>query len=144
MIIVRTVEGSSPIEYSFDVRKIPLSRATMLETRYQKLTGDTSATIEQLRLGAIQGGAAALRVALWHVEELQHVGRRIEDVDPLVGEVTVKPTLDEIEEIREGVKLNTALSDSQRELMFGGLDAMAAEARSEGKAPSTNSTDATG
>ncbi len=128
MLIIHTPEGAEPKTYNCDFRKISLSRATMLESRYQKLTGDTTATLEQLRMSAIQGGSAATRVSLWHVLDLEHMGKvRIEDVDPLVGEVEVKASKFEVDQLRDAVAKNSGLSDSQREMILSGLDSMATD-----------------
>lgn len=145
MLITYSPEGAPPEMFDCDFRKISLSRATMLESRYQKLTGNTTATLEELRMSAIQGGSAATRVALWHVLDLQHMGKvRIEDVDPLVGEVEVKASKAEIDQLRDAIAKNTGLSDSQREMILAGLDAMSAPEDTSGKAASTTSEAVTG
>lgn len=149
MFITETTEGDEPQRYEFNAKRITLSRAAMLETRYKKLSGDDSATVEQIWLGAIQGGAVAQRVILWHCKNVIHPTLKIEDVDPFVGEVEVRPSTGEVEQLRAAVETNKALDDRTRELMLGSLEAMVeAQVESEvdeaGKAPSPSSDDATG
>ncbi len=146
MHITYTPEGQSPQRYEFDAKRITMSRAAMLESRFKKLSGEDTATIELLRMSAIQGGAAAQRVILWHVLNLEHPTLRIEDVDPLMAEVEVKASKGEIDELRDAVARNTGLNDSQREMILASLDDLRGDAEDsyEGKAPSTDSETSTG
>jgi hypothetical protein len=146
MFITEKPEGQAPTRYEFDAKRISMSRAAMLESRFKKLSGEDQVTLELMRMSAIQGGAAAQRVILWHCKNVLHPVLKIEDVDPLMGEVEVKPSAGEIEELRAAVANNTGLNDAQRELILASLDTLAGEPEEsdEGKAPSSDSETSTG
>jgi hypothetical protein len=145
MFITEKPEGQPPQRYEFDAKRISMSRATMLESRFKKLSGDDQATLELIRMSAIQGGAAAQRVILWHCKNVLHPTLPIEDVDPLMGEVEVKPSAGEIEELRAAAASAPGLNDSQREMLLASIDALGGEPEDDvGKAPSGDSETSTG
>jgi hypothetical protein len=145
-VTYRPEGATAPQVFDFDHKRLPMSRATMLEARYKYLTGDGE-SIELIQMAAIQGGAAAKRVVLWHCLNLVHATLRIEDVDAPVGEVDVTPSAGEIRELRDAISRQRNLPDYQREALLSSLDAMAADATEEleeGKAPSASSDATTG
>lgn len=142
-------EQPVPVRYEFDAKRLPLAGAAMVEAKYQKLAGDFL-TVDQIRLAAIQGGANAIRVSLWYAKTLVHAQTRIEDVNPLLGEIDVRASAGEIAELRRSAETNKALSEQQREFMLASIDEMAeddppvAEADEVAESPLDGSVAATG
>lgn len=147
MIVTYHPEDSAePQVWEFIHSRLRETRAEMIEKRYAKLIGEKTAPLDQWRMAVLQGAAAARRVLLWHLQNLDHVTLRIEDVDPLRSELTVEMSRPELEELRAAIAGSTAMDESQRDMMIAALDADIAKAPEEGlgKAPSKSSDAATG
>lgn len=134
--------------WDFVPGRIRESRGEMIEKRYAKLIGEKSSNFEQFRLGVLQGQSSARRVLLWHFLDLPHPGRvKIEDVDPLKGELEVEASKTELVDMRAILaQMGNPDDDVQLQIQLAAIDAQieAAPDDDEGKAPSKTSDDVTG
>lgn len=146
MKVVYTPEGGERQEWDFLPARIRESRAEMIERRYAKLIGEKSVPFEQFRMAALQDSASARRVLLWHLLSTIHPTVRIEDVDPLRGELKVTASKSELGELRTVLETTGGMDDEQRTIMLATIDAQIAGAPDDeaGKALSPISGDATG
>jgi hypothetical protein len=146
MKVVYTPEGQQAQEWDFLPARIRESRAEMIERRYAKLIGEKSVPFEQFRMAALQDSASARRVLLWHLLSMQHPSIRIEDVDPLRGELKITASKSELGELRMALETAGGMEDGERETMLAMIDAQIAAAPDDeaGKALSPISGDDTG
>jgi hypothetical protein len=146
MKIVYSPEGGDAQEWDFLPARIRESRAEMIERRYAKLIGEKSIPFEQFRMALLQDSASARRVALWHLLNTQHPTIRIEDVDPLRGELKITASKSELGELRLALETAGGLDEEQRASMLAAIDAQMADAPEDeaGKALSPTLGEPTG
>lgn len=147
MKVIYTPEGQEPKEWDFLPARIRESAAEMIERRYGKLIGEKSVPFEQFRMAALQDSASARRVLLWHLLAREHHTIRIEDVDPLRGELKVTASKTELGELRTALETAGGMDEEQRVAMLAAIDAQMAGAPEDeetGKALSPSSGDVTG
>lgn len=150
MIVTYSPDGQEAQVWSFNARRVRESRIEMIERRLGKLVGEKGGVpYDQFQVDLMQGSASARRVLLWHLLSLEHPSLRIDDVDPLRGELEVEPTKQELAEWRDTFVAigGESEDDPQRELMLKELDRRIAAAPDDddgGKAPAPTSASATG
>lgn len=121
MIVIYQPENGDEQRWEFDPRKVPASKAEMIERR----AGESW----EAWLGAVQSGSIrARRVLLWHLLTIRHYGLRWEDVpDFMAGELVVQNTLDELTAMRNRAA-KAKLPADQRAQVMTALDLAITEA----------------
>lgn len=107
--------------WDFDPRRIPASRAEMIETRFD-------GTFDEWVVGVQQGLMRARRVLLWHLLSARHPTLKIGDVpDFMAGELEVSYDVDELRPMRESIEQAT-MPESKRSAALAAIDRMLTEA----------------
>lgn len=132
--------------WDFLPNKIRESRGEQIEKRYAKLLGEKSVAFEAFRMAVLQGQSSARRVLLWHHLNLVHPTVKVEDVDPLKGELLIEASKSELTELRTVLEHVGGMDDEQREVMLASIDAQIETAPDDesGKALSKTSDASTG
>lgn len=128
MRVVYSPEGQAVQEWDFLPARIRESAAEMIERKYGKLIGEKQVPFEQFRMAALQDSASARRVLLWHLLSRTHHTIRIEDVDPMRGELKVTASRTELGELRTALETAGGMDDDQRAAMLAAIDAQMAAA----------------
>lgn len=142
MFVDYTPEGQATQRLEFKPGRVRLSEAQMIEFTYKKLAGEAR-TYTQFVDDVRMGSAVARRVLLHHLLRKQHPTIRIDDVDPLDGEIVTLFHKAELEEMRDMAEKSSALSPSEKAQFLARLDdeiATAPDAEEPGKAAGTSTT----
>lgn len=147
MFVTYTPDGDQDQaqRWEFKPGRVKISRSQMIEKRYSTLVGEAS-TYEEWKGAVLQGSAAARRVLLWHLLNLEHATLRIEDVDPMQDELLVEQSSVELAELKAMFEKNTQLGGVHRDMILTQLEfqALTAPDGELGKAPTSDDASPTG
>lgn len=128
MKIIYTPADGDEQTWDWDPKMVRAKDAELIETK-------ADATWDEFQMQLLGGRMRARRVLLWFLLRRDHLSLKLDDVDFAAGEVKAEHTIDELQELRDGLDDAANIPEDKRDAAREFLDQQIAKRREEDGAP---------